>query len=167
VLIVVASAHRARPFDACRWLIDTLKKTVPIWKKEETFAGRAVWADGEPFPAELAVGGPRGRGMRAVAAMLVAGLLIAGVRVGWQRRRRRLSRLRWRPTPEQPADKQQTGTQGAQKAAPVERRAVKPSANSVEQVNGPLGRTQNGAATQQPVNPERGCGDDPGAERGW
>ena len=54
VLIVVASAHRAAAFDACRWLIDTLKKTVPIWKKE-TFADGAVWADGEPFPDELAV----------------------------------------------------------------------------------------------------------------
>jgi molybdopterin synthase catalytic subunit len=54
VLIVVASAHRAAAFDACRWLIDTLKKTVPIWKKE-TFADGAVWADGEPFPAELAI----------------------------------------------------------------------------------------------------------------
>jgi molybdopterin synthase catalytic subunit len=52
VLIVVASAHRAAAFDACRWLIDTLKKTIPIWKKE-TFADGAVWADGEPFPAEL------------------------------------------------------------------------------------------------------------------
>ena len=52
VLIVAASAHRAAAFDACRWLIDTLKKTVPIWKKE-TFADGAVWADGEPFPVEL------------------------------------------------------------------------------------------------------------------
>jgi molybdopterin synthase catalytic subunit len=52
VLIVVASAHRAAAFDACRWLIDTLKKTVPIWKKEH-FADGAVWADGEPFPAEI------------------------------------------------------------------------------------------------------------------
>jgi molybdopterin synthase catalytic subunit len=52
VLIIVASAHRGAAFDACRWLIDTLKKTVPIWKKE-TFVDGAVWADGEPFPAEL------------------------------------------------------------------------------------------------------------------
>jgi len=52
VLIVVASAHRAAAFDACRWLIDTLKRTVPIWKKEY-FEDGAVWADGEPFPAEL------------------------------------------------------------------------------------------------------------------
>jgi molybdopterin synthase catalytic subunit len=55
VLIVVASAHRAAAFEACRWLIDTLKRTVPIWKKE-FFEDGAVWADGEPFPAEI----PRG-----------------------------------------------------------------------------------------------------------
>jgi molybdopterin synthase catalytic subunit/molybdopterin converting factor small subunit len=52
VLIAVASAHRGATFDACRWLIDTLKKTVPIWKKEH-FEDGAVWADGEPFPAEI------------------------------------------------------------------------------------------------------------------
>ena len=52
VLIAVASAHRSVTFEACRWLIDTLKKTVPIWKKEYFIDG-AVWADGEPFPAEL------------------------------------------------------------------------------------------------------------------
>jgi molybdopterin synthase catalytic subunit len=55
VLIVVASAHRAAAYEASRWLIDTLKQTVPIWKKE-TFADGAVWADGDPFPAELAIG---------------------------------------------------------------------------------------------------------------
>ncbi len=55
VLIIVASAHRGAAFEACRWLIDTLKKTVPIWKKE-TFADGAVWADGEPFPPELIAG---------------------------------------------------------------------------------------------------------------
>jgi len=49
VLIVVTSAHRAAAFDACRWLIDTLKRTVPIWKKEH-FEDGAVWSDGEPFP---------------------------------------------------------------------------------------------------------------------
>lgn len=55
VLIVVASAHRAAAFEACRWLIDTLKKTVPIWKKEH-FDDGAVWADGEPFPEQLTAG---------------------------------------------------------------------------------------------------------------
>lgn len=49
VLIAVFSAHRAAAFEACRWIIDTLKKTVPIYKKE-FFEDGAVWADGEPFP---------------------------------------------------------------------------------------------------------------------
>jgi len=57
VLIVVASAHRAQAYEASRWLIDTLKKTVPIWKKE-TFVDGSVWADGEPFPAGFAVEDP-------------------------------------------------------------------------------------------------------------
>ena len=52
VLIVVASAHRGPAFDASRWLIDTLKRTIPIWKKEY-FVDGAVWADGEPFPADI------------------------------------------------------------------------------------------------------------------
>ena len=52
VLVVVTSAHRAAGFEACRWIIDTLKKTVPIWKKEY-FEDGAVWADGEPFPQEM------------------------------------------------------------------------------------------------------------------
>jgi molybdopterin synthase catalytic subunit/molybdopterin converting factor small subunit len=56
VLIAVASAHRAQAFDACRWMIDTLKKTVPIWKKE-TFTDGVVWSAGEPFPEGIAVSG--------------------------------------------------------------------------------------------------------------
>lgn len=52
VLIVVSSAHRGAAFEACRWVIDTLKKTVPIWKKEH-FEDGAVWADGEPFPEDI------------------------------------------------------------------------------------------------------------------
>ena len=53
VLIVVSSAHRGAAFEACRYVIDTLKKTVPIWKKEQ-FVDGAVWADGEPFPESVA-----------------------------------------------------------------------------------------------------------------
>ncbi len=64
VLIAVASAHRAAAFDACRWLIDTLKKTVPIWKKEY-FEDGAVWADGEPFPEETRRPGQTGGGPAA------------------------------------------------------------------------------------------------------
>jgi molybdopterin synthase catalytic subunit len=52
VFIAVSAPHRAAAFDACRFAIDTLKRTVPIWKKEY-FEDGAVWADGElpPTPA--------------------------------------------------------------------------------------------------------------------
>lgn len=50
VFIAVSAPHRAAAFEACRYAIDTLKKTVPIWKKE-FFADGAVWADGELPPA--------------------------------------------------------------------------------------------------------------------
>lgn len=45
VIIVVASAHRAEAFDACRYIIDTLKATVPIWKKEVATNGEE-WVEG-------------------------------------------------------------------------------------------------------------------------
>jgi|SRR5215813_9561248 len=52
VFIAVGAPHRKAAFEACRHAIDTLKKTVPIWKKEY-FEDGAVWADGElpPVPA--------------------------------------------------------------------------------------------------------------------
>src|SRR5258706_5631318 len=52
VFIAVSAPHRKAAFEACRHAIDTLKKTVPIWKKE-FFADGAIWADGElpPVPA--------------------------------------------------------------------------------------------------------------------
>lgn len=53
VFIAVSAPHRAAAFDACRFGIDTLKRTVPIWKKEY-FADGAVWADGELPPAPAA-----------------------------------------------------------------------------------------------------------------
>jgi MoaE-MoaD fusion protein len=46
VFIGVSAAHRRAALDACRFGIDTLKRIVPIWKKEY-FEGGAVWAEGE------------------------------------------------------------------------------------------------------------------------
>jgi molybdopterin synthase catalytic subunit len=46
VLIVVASGHRKEAFRACEFIIDRLKETVPIWKKEETKDG-SRWVPGE------------------------------------------------------------------------------------------------------------------------
>ncbi len=45
VIIVVASPHRAEAFEACRYIIDTLKATVPIWKKEVAITGEE-WVEG-------------------------------------------------------------------------------------------------------------------------
>ena len=45
VAVAVASPHRGEAFDACRWLMDTLKETVPIWKRE-FFEGGAHWVEG-------------------------------------------------------------------------------------------------------------------------
>lgn len=47
VLIGVATAHRADAFDACRYIIDTIKKTVPIWKKE-VFTNGEEWVNAHP-----------------------------------------------------------------------------------------------------------------------
>lgn len=53
IFIAVSAAHRGAAFEACRWAIDTLKRTVPIWKKE-FFADGAIWADGEVPRAPVA-----------------------------------------------------------------------------------------------------------------
>ena len=47
VAVAVAAAHRAAAFDACRFVIDTLKRRVPIWKKE-FFEGGECWIEGPP-----------------------------------------------------------------------------------------------------------------------
>lgn len=46
VAVVIAAAHRAPAFDACRWAMDDLKRTVPIWKKEFFAEGGDAWVDG-------------------------------------------------------------------------------------------------------------------------
>jgi molybdopterin synthase catalytic subunit len=50
VAVAVASPHRTEAFEACRFAIDTLKRTVPIWKKE-FYADGAVWLEGSAAPA--------------------------------------------------------------------------------------------------------------------
>jgi molybdopterin synthase catalytic subunit len=47
VVIGVACAHRAAAFAACRWLIDTLKERVPIWKQETYADGSTEWVGGQ------------------------------------------------------------------------------------------------------------------------
>jgi len=57
IFIAVSAPHRAAAFEACRFAIDTLKHTVPIWKKEY-FEDGAVWADGELPPLATPPGKP-------------------------------------------------------------------------------------------------------------
>lgn len=47
VVIAVSSPHRKEAFRACRFVIDTLKETVPIWKKE-FFEDEEVWVNAHP-----------------------------------------------------------------------------------------------------------------------
>jgi molybdopterin synthase catalytic subunit len=47
VIIAVAAAHRDAAFNACRYTIDTLKQTVPIWKKE-VFEDGEIWVAAHP-----------------------------------------------------------------------------------------------------------------------
>jgi molybdopterin synthase catalytic subunit len=47
VIVGVASAHRDPAFAACRWLIDTLKAQVPIWKRETYADGTTEWVEGQ------------------------------------------------------------------------------------------------------------------------
>jgi len=47
VLIIVGAEHRAQAFEACRWCIDELKRTVPLWKREKTPSGE-IWVEDRP-----------------------------------------------------------------------------------------------------------------------
>jgi len=47
VVIAVSAAHRKAAFEACRYILDALKETVPIWKKE-IFEDGQVWVSAHP-----------------------------------------------------------------------------------------------------------------------
>ena len=46
VVVACGAAHRAEALDACRWMIDTIKTTVPIWKRE-VYADGSAWIGAE------------------------------------------------------------------------------------------------------------------------
>jgi len=66
VIVVAASAHREAAFDACRFVIEEIKRRVPIWKREWYADGSADWVNpaaagtGNP-PEEVAIGSAGGR----------------------------------------------------------------------------------------------------------
>jgi len=51
VVIAVGSAHRAESFDACRYIIEELKKRGPIWKQEHYPEGPSEWLPGHSLKA--------------------------------------------------------------------------------------------------------------------
>jgi molybdopterin synthase catalytic subunit len=60
VAVAVTAPHRGAAFEACRYAIDTLKVTVPIWKKE-FYADGAVWLEGPgSTPVEVSAAAPAG-----------------------------------------------------------------------------------------------------------
>lgn len=51
VAIAASSPHRPESFDATRYVIEEIKKRLPVWKKEHTVEGRSEWVDGTTPPA--------------------------------------------------------------------------------------------------------------------
>jgi len=49
VAVVVVAGHRGPAFEACRWAMDELKRTIPIWKKESYAEGGEDWVEGTPL----------------------------------------------------------------------------------------------------------------------
>jgi molybdopterin synthase catalytic subunit len=53
VAVAAAAPHRAAAFDACRYVVEELKRRVPIWKREHYADGRRAWVDGRLAPARV------------------------------------------------------------------------------------------------------------------
>lgn len=54
VAVVTASTHRAESFDSARWIMDTIKQVVPIWKREHWRDGSASWVHPDPIRRDRA-----------------------------------------------------------------------------------------------------------------
>jgi molybdopterin synthase catalytic subunit len=58
VVIVTASAHRREAFEAAAWLMDAIKQSVPIWKRERYAGGGEAWVEGQARQPQGPAGGP-------------------------------------------------------------------------------------------------------------
>jgi len=67
IAIAAAAPHRAQAFEACRYVIEEVKRRVPVWKKELRVDGSEVWVDpsGRPTPHPLIPSPQREEGGRA------------------------------------------------------------------------------------------------------
>jgi molybdopterin synthase catalytic subunit len=82
VVVVVSAPHRAEAFDAARWCIDTLKRTVPIWKREVWDGGASWGLDAQHI---VDADDPAAAAAPADAARAAAGAPAASVRQGASR----------------------------------------------------------------------------------
>ncbi len=57
VAVAVSSPHRAEAFEACRHAIETIKRDVPMWKREKLAGGREVWVEGSAIGPETGTEG--------------------------------------------------------------------------------------------------------------
>lgn len=57
VAIAVSTPHRAESFDAARYVIEEIKKRLPVWKKEHYADGASTWKDGAVPPVDAPAGG--------------------------------------------------------------------------------------------------------------
>ncbi len=57
VAIAVGSPHRAEAYDASRYVIEEIKKRLPVWKKEHYTDGASAWKDGAVPPVDVPLGG--------------------------------------------------------------------------------------------------------------
>lgn len=54
VAIAVSTPHRAEAFDAARYVIEEIKKRLPVWKRERYLDGEAEWLEGQAPAAQVA-----------------------------------------------------------------------------------------------------------------
>ena len=52
VLVAVSAPHREETFEACRYVIEEIKKRAPVWKKEHYISGESEWLPGHSLVAE-------------------------------------------------------------------------------------------------------------------
>lgn len=56
VLIAVSAAHRAETFEACRYVIEEIKKRLPVWKQEHYPGGKSEWLPGHSLTVDAETG---------------------------------------------------------------------------------------------------------------
>ncbi|AIE85958.1 molybdenum cofactor biosynthesis protein MoaE [Fimbriimonas ginsengisoli] len=52
IRVEAAAAHRREAFEACEWVVDEVKRRVPIWKKEHYVDGPSEWINASGAPSE-------------------------------------------------------------------------------------------------------------------